>query len=335
MNQGSLENKTIQGNLTINNKDVGLRNVKIEGNLILGAGIGEGEVTLEGVSVKGMTLVQGGGEHSVLLKDTTLDSLVVYKLDGKVNIVAKGKTDVGNVQIKSGVILKEEALQGNGFKNINVTKVKPKDTVLLDGNIEKLSIEDGEANVELAKNSIVHEIKVDTKAKNTKILLQEGVKVSKLVAESALQMLGNGEITEAVIKAEGVKIDQKPECLKIDEGVGVIIQERKVTTDYEKTPVESTISSASNSKSSHTDASSSQSGHTDTTNTPNTPNKPDVENKEVTIPNPVLKKAVLDVLGKKENDVITKEEMASIKKLGTDDLDLNHLLLTMKNMKTK
>lgn len=52
----------IDGNLVINTSDVVLKSMTVKGNLYLTQGIGSGNVTLQNVTVTGMTVIQGGQE---------------------------------------------------------------------------------------------------------------------------------------------------------------------------------------------------------------------------------------------------------------------------------
>src|SRR5690606_27264528 len=102
--------ETVQGNVTISSPDVTLRNTVIEGDLILGEGIGEGEVYLHGVTVKGQTIVNGGGTESIYFTDSVLATVIVNKNTGAVRIVAKGSTQVYEVQLETPTIVREEGL---------------------------------------------------------------------------------------------------------------------------------------------------------------------------------------------------------------------------------
>ena len=66
--QGTL---VLEGNVTINTPGVTLQNMTITGNLYLTEGIGEGDVTLDNVTVQGTTKIGGGGSDSIHLRDTT------------------------------------------------------------------------------------------------------------------------------------------------------------------------------------------------------------------------------------------------------------------------
>jgi len=63
-----------EGNVMINSKDVVLKDVVIEGDLIIGDGVADGDVTLVNVKVKGRMVVRGGGEDSIkIIKEKTTD----------------------------------------------------------------------------------------------------------------------------------------------------------------------------------------------------------------------------------------------------------------------
>lgn len=108
-------------NVVVSTADVTLKNAVISGNLYLTEGIGEGNVTLDNVKVSGKIFVNGGGEHSVVLKDTSAAGMIVNKTNGKLRISADGTTAIGEVSVQSGVSLEEETgLTGTGFSRVIV-----------------------------------------------------------------------------------------------------------------------------------------------------------------------------------------------------------------------
>ncbi|MBY0013406.1 glycosyl hydrolase [Paenibacillus typhae] len=92
---------TVEGNAIIPHTGTVLKKGSISGNLYLTAGIGDGEVRLEGVLVKGKTFVAGGGEHSVILNDSILNEIDVQRKDGRVRVLASGTTRISSVNISS------------------------------------------------------------------------------------------------------------------------------------------------------------------------------------------------------------------------------------------
>jgi len=57
----------------VSTEDVKLQNLIIDGNLYLTAGIGEGDVELSGVTVKGDTIINGGGKESIIANNSSLE----------------------------------------------------------------------------------------------------------------------------------------------------------------------------------------------------------------------------------------------------------------------
>ena len=69
----------------IRTTDVTLKDMTIDGDLVLGDGVGKGKITLENVDIKGRLLCRGG-EDTVTLKNTTVGEMVVVKdVNGVVN----------------------------------------------------------------------------------------------------------------------------------------------------------------------------------------------------------------------------------------------------------
>jgi len=199
-----------KGNLVVNIRDVVLSNMTIEGNLYLTQGIGNGEVTLENVKVKGDTIVSGGGMESIKIKNSSLTGkLIIIKVDGKVRIVAEGSSEIGGVELKSGAKLEELNVTGGGFRNIEVLgEIGLNQEILLDGNFDQVSVLGNGANVTIV-NGLVGKFEVDKLAKDTNIKIIAGT-ITELNASAAAKVTGKGSILTANIKAAGVNIEQKP-----------------------------------------------------------------------------------------------------------------------------
>jgi len=186
--------KTIRGNVTISAAGVTLRNTVITGDLLLAESIGDGDVTLKNVTVKGTTTVAGGGSNSVQLIDCEIPEIRVTK-DG-VRVIASGNTSIKVTVLESGAILVEVETTGPGFETVIVSEtIPPGSKISLSGNFE--SVEVG-ANVEIDA--------------------PEG-EIKKLTLNAPAQVTGKAVIKEATINAEGASIEQKPEKTNVAEGV--------------------------------------------------------------------------------------------------------------------
>ncbi|MEK5184025.1 S-layer homology domain-containing protein [Solibacillus sp. FSL W7-1324] len=190
----------ITGDLFINTANVNLQNVTINGNLILGEGIGEGDVHLNGVNVTGQTIVKGGGKNSIYFTDSVLATVIVNKNTGAVRIVAQGSTQVYEVQLETPTLVVEQNLSegSSGFEDITVS--------------EAMQTAGEGFQVELTG---VFET-INSRATNVRINLSEQTDIRTLVLNAAAQVLGTGIIQQAHINSEGSTLSQRPQNLVLD-----------------------------------------------------------------------------------------------------------------------
>lgn len=226
--------ETVEGNVIVKVKDVTLQNLVITGDLLLAEGIGEGDVTLKNVTVKGTTTIQGGGPNSIHLIDTALFTVIVDKKEGNVRIVASGSTVVDKVQLDSGAKLETENMTGDGFKNVSVQVVDGE--VILSGDFANVEIEVPNASVSVEKGSIENLI-VSKDAKDAKIDVANGAEVGTLKLDAPTEVKGEGTIKKAEINANGSTIEKQPEEIVIsDEGVSVEVDGEEVKESTRHAP---------------------------------------------------------------------------------------------------
>ncbi|WDF50963.1 S-layer homology domain-containing protein [Paenibacillus sp. KACC 21273] len=139
----------VQGNMVINTPNVVLNNSKITGDLYLTQGVGEGEVTLNNVTVSGSVYVQGGGEHSVIFNNSTVQqSLNINKYNGKVRIQAKGNTNIPVTILNSGASLVTTDGAERAFDSVEISsRIPAAQAVNLDGNFNKVTNQSSQASI--------------------------------------------------------------------------------------------------------------------------------------------------------------------------------------------
>ena len=77
--------KDIKGSVLIRTDEVTLRNMTVDGDLIIGCGAADGKITLDNVTVKGRLLVWGGGTKAVYCNNgTNMPAVVVARVDDAV-----------------------------------------------------------------------------------------------------------------------------------------------------------------------------------------------------------------------------------------------------------
>ena len=80
--------KDYKGNLLVRTKDVELKDMTIDGDLIIGNGVADGKVTLDNVTVTGRLLVWGGGTKAVYCNNgTNMSAVVVARVDDAVKVI--------------------------------------------------------------------------------------------------------------------------------------------------------------------------------------------------------------------------------------------------------
>ncbi|MEG6617362.1 S-layer homology domain-containing protein [Peptococcaceae bacterium 1198_IL3148] len=188
--------ETIEGDVTVTADGVTLQNLNIKGDLTLAEEIGEGEVTLTNVTVKGNTDVYGGGENSIIISNSNLGKLNVSKENGKIRIVVSGNTTVDEVVANSGAKLEEQSITGEGFKEV-VIDAQDADKITLVGTFES----------------------VDVKSEGVTIDVPRGTTVNTITLDAAAKVTGQGKITTAKVNADGVSFQKSPTNINKAEGV--------------------------------------------------------------------------------------------------------------------
>lgn len=195
--------KVVEGDVIVTKSGAKLQNLVIEGNLTIASQVGEGEVYLDGVQVKGATLIFGGGVNSIYFNDVKTNAIYVDKLLNPVRIVASGNTDLGDVIARSKVELKESNLSSSskGFESVLVENQNDKDkkiaVTLLSGKYEQ----------------------VDINCANVDVIASTSSKINQLnVRGDSTRILGKGSIANAIVSANETSFDQKPLHLNVSSG---------------------------------------------------------------------------------------------------------------------
>ena len=80
--------KDIKGSVLIRTDDVELKNLTVDGDLIIGCGAADGKITLDNVTVKGRLLVWGGGTKAVYCNNgSQMPEVVVARVDDAVKVI--------------------------------------------------------------------------------------------------------------------------------------------------------------------------------------------------------------------------------------------------------
>ena len=224
-----LKNKTIKSNLSVVAPGIIIKNAIVEGDLYISEAVGTGNVNLENVTVKGETIVSGGGMNSVVFINTKLGTLRVETPDDvPVRIVASGDTNINMTQMHSEGKLQTDGLTGDGFKGI-VIEVPSDARVSLDGNFPSVIVDSPKAKLDLvggkADNIIVSE-----NAGEAKINIASTASVGSMEINAKSTVGGTGKIDTVSIASENVTIAQKPNTVEVGNNINASVNNEFVST---------------------------------------------------------------------------------------------------------
>ena len=193
------DTQTIAGDVTVAADGVILQNLVIQGNLTISEAVGDGNVTLNNVTVKGDTFVRGGGVNSIKINGGEYSRIVMEKTaSGAVRIVAK---DVDGLD----VVISEDAAG---------------ETIILEGAFDSVTVNAPNMTVTTQGNTTtIGKMTVTAGAAGSTVTVAAGTTVSDLVLEGKAAVIGQGTVAKAAVKADGVVFDKKPGTYTVASGV--------------------------------------------------------------------------------------------------------------------
>ena len=186
----------VAGTAVIKVSDVTLQGVTISENLIIAEGVGQGEVTLDSVIVKGNTVVRGGGENSVhITGNSEITTIRIEKVDGKIRIVVSDGNTVQEIEVAEG----EEIIISGTVGTVEVAS--PNTTIVANNaNIGSVNVESTASNTTIQTGSgatigtvnAAAQTSVSGQGKVTKVNLNEGSNNSSVTTPNTQTTVGNG-----------------------------------------------------------------------------------------------------------------------------------------------
>lgn len=175
--------QTINENVTISASGVILQNLIIEKNLIIAKEVGDGDVTLNNVTVKGKTYVHGGGKDSIHINGGQYSEIIIEK------------TATGQVRIV--------AVNTSGLK-VSISENAKGEEIILNGDIKTVTIKADDVKITAQGKANIGEIKVESGLKDVNIELAKDSTLKEIVLNSKTDVKGEG----AIEKASGSKVNE-------------------------------------------------------------------------------------------------------------------------------
>ncbi|UJF32243.1 hemoblobin-interacting domain-containing protein [Paenibacillus hexagrammi] len=238
----------IKGNVIVNQPGADLRNVRIDGNLYLAAGVGEGDVHLDHVTVQGQTIVAGGGANSVHFDNSSLGKVLVHKKSGPVRVVASGSTSVSDLTVQGSANLEAKDVTGSGIEQVHIAGEEGSaqaGKVKLDGKFAQVQVDASGTDLEVSENSEIDSVTSTEQASNMKLTISGKIGSLELKGKTSLNVTdkaqvgslqiastaggttvsSKGKINEAKVDADNVQVNgehtPKGQGFRVDQGGSV------------------------------------------------------------------------------------------------------------------
>lgn len=92
-----------------------MQNAAISGDLLIADTVGNGDVTIRNVTVKGATTIKGGGLNTVKIDNCVLGKTVINKSDGNIRVLLSGTTSIVIAgKIQNGTSIGSSSSSGHG-----------------------------------------------------------------------------------------------------------------------------------------------------------------------------------------------------------------------------
>lgn len=188
----------VMGTAVIKVPNVILKGISISENLIIAEGVGKGEVTLDSVTVKGNTVVRGGGENSIHIVGTSsITNIRIETIGDKLRIVVADGNSVKEIEIATG---EEIIITGTvGTMDIVASNATVYATA---ANISSATIKGDNSTIIVNKESKLGPVSILNTAENTSIKTEKGSVVGTVTSAAKTTISGEGAV-ERVLLNEG------------------------------------------------------------------------------------------------------------------------------------
>ncbi len=236
----------VEGNAVVNTEDVVLKDMTIDGDLVVAAGVGEGDVTLDNVIVTGNIIVEGGGANSIKLTNNTSASSVRLQKSSKkkVRLFIDENSVVSRVETSSGSAVLLDGKGNFGDVTINGTSDV---TISEDVTIGRLEVIDGK-NIE--NNGTVEELVVDETV--IEITIVGNGKITVVISNNgALNLYST--VGKLIIKNPNAQIKVSENVSRVEDNKGNSVKDKVSVEDKNKENSNNNSSNSSNNNSSSSD----------------------------------------------------------------------------------
>lgn len=257
----TIKDKTVNGNLYVNESGETLKNVIINGTLFIDPGK-DGSTTLDGVKANKIVILSGA-DHSIYLKETQADNLVVSS-SSKVHVVAGQGTTIGSTLVQSSASIESQNGANVGLMNAQPRLTTPIE-IQLQGTFQNEVNLSGSVKLTATTDSVIPEVKVSGASTPDSIQLAGNFLRVSIADNSSITLTGKIDklytkgTSSVVVKSGAEVVNLSTITGSIIVSVGGTVNGRVTTS----TPTEVVTVPADSSEGGTSDSTSGDSGISD------------------------------------------------------------------------
>ena len=218
MPETGFRNVYLQGSLLIQSPGAELRDAIIDGDVIIGDGVGNGNVVISDCTINGRLVVRGGGPNSVTISNSAIsEGLYIASFSADTRVSVTDNSAIPVIETVSGF-----TLAGSGVPEVTILENARKNaSVNLTGvSLSDLNINGDGAKVKLNTGHIIN-TRFGDSGQSASLDLAANTSVGHLIISAPnVTVTGTGSIRNLIINHSGAVVAQNPELLSL--GVNVI-----------------------------------------------------------------------------------------------------------------
>ena len=209
----------LSGNRMINAPGVTLKDVTVEGDLIVGEGAANGDVWIDNVKITGRLVIRGGGENSIhIINGSEVGSILIGKTgDGGVRLRTEEGCRVQAVVIDDG---RDEIILEGRYNQVAIDTDAP--VVLRDAEITGLTVKAEDADVTAYGSTKITAAALTGAAKNAALAVDKDASVDSVISDAPGAVIsGAGTVRSAEVSGDNTKFDTDGTSLHVSGAKGV------------------------------------------------------------------------------------------------------------------
>ncbi|MDK2935381.1 MAG: hypothetical protein PWP62_389 [Eubacteriaceae bacterium] len=193
--------QTIDSDVIITASGVVLQNLEISGNLIIDKGVGDGDVTLNNVTVSGELRIRGGGENSIHINGGQYPNI-------SVEMTPTGKIRIVTTDLSGAVVVIGEVAAG--------------EEVILEGAFDQVTVSAPGAIVTTRGNTKINSLDLRQAAANATVNLGSNSTIAKLtVGGNNANINGSGTVQNADVESDSAVFEKAPVSYTVADSVNI------------------------------------------------------------------------------------------------------------------